>query len=376
MKVAVVFRHLRPHILHKDPALLVSGLRAIGHDARMICPNDSSGGAPFPVQTASDGEVERADFWRAQGLDAALVYTWMGGARKTVDALVEAGVQVVSKGDTDGQIGVPVHRWETFKRMVIPQDGLFDRLRAAWFWLKKYFWYHLEEERILATMDRAAATIVEMASAREALGKFLRYYQREDLLNKIHVIRNPISETVLDAPIPEKRRLVVAIARWEEPGKDCHLMIKTLDRFLTGRTDTDVLVMGSGAPDWWNPLRKHPNFRYLGVVAHEVVRDHLGRAQVCVVSSRWEGCMLAVHEAVAMGATIAGPTIPVFSSIVGEGPFGTLSRSRHPAAVALALEAELDAWRKGERDPAAIAAYWRPKLHPTEIARQVAALMV
>jgi len=322
---------------------------------------------------ATPEQMASTEFWRAQRLEAALVYTWMGGSRETVDALVGAGVRVVSKGDTDGQLGIRVHPVACFRRMVYSQISPLEKIRAAWFWLKKYLWLHrAEDRRVLENLERSGSTIVETPSARAGIARFLSAYGREDLLAKIHLIGNPVSIDLVESAVPDKQRKVVAVGRWDDPVKDERLLAAALKRFLHGGREVEVVVLGGGASHWLSVLEGHPRVRLMGAVPHAEIVAHLADAQVCLVTSHWEGCMMAAHEMLAMGGTLAGARIPLLADL---SDFATLAHSRRPEEVAVALDTELDAWRKRRRQADQIAAHWRPRLHPHGVARRVAELM-
>jgi len=68
-----------------------------------------------------------------------------------------------------------------------------------------------------------------------------------------------------------------------------------------------------------------------------------------------------------------GPPLMNFVTYFLNGPFGQTSRRRSPRELASVLRRELEQWDRGERNPAAIANYWRARLNPSMVCRELLA---
>ncbi len=365
MKIAVVTPvPWLPRAWSLDLNLWLDPLREAGHAVEVVGPLGSEPAGASRFRGVTTESLEASGFWCGLRYDLALVYTWMGRPA-LLRAMRSAGTAVVAVGDTDGQLGVRCHPVAQLQRMWLGQRTLGRRLRAGCYWLKRYwFLYRREDAEVVAALALAAATLVPTATARAALRPLLQRAGREDLAAKLVVVPHLISPAILSAPVARERGpLVVALGRWDDEQKAAPLLAATLELFLARQAIVQVVIMGGGGAAHFGPLaRRHPGLQYLGRVPHPEVGAHLARAQVCLITSRWESFHLAGHELLCLGGTLVGPGVIPLPDVCGAGPFGTMSASRHPARLAAALESELRAWRSGQRDPVRIAAYWRQRL--------------
>jgi glycosyltransferase involved in cell wall biosynthesis len=371
MRIAVVYPGEVP--LAKctiDLGLVVLGFSRLGHEAFAVCAAGCEEGFAHPVRVARNrAELGSQDFWQSHGIDLAVVLSWLG-MPDVVTALKAAGALVLSKGDSDGYHGVRIYPWESFQRTVYPVSGAVMRFRKVLFWLKRYVYlYRAEDLQPLTSLEHADVATLETEAARRNFARFLDRYGRGDLVRKIHVIPNPVADAFLTQELPRsRRREIVAVGRWDDPQKDCPLLVEVLGRFLREDRSATVTVVGRDGERWLRPLMAgESRCRYLGAVAHHAMPALLAGARVMVFSSRWEGCPVAATEALASGCTIVGPPLPAFEGLTAAGEFGSLSRSRSASDLAAALGLEIRRWDDGERDAQAVAASWRARLAPTAV---------
>jgi glycosyltransferase involved in cell wall biosynthesis len=371
MRVAVVIP-VRWNASHftTDPRWIAAGLVACGHDPVIVCLSGSDEPADAPVQIAIDRELRTAAFWRRHQIDWALVFTWMNNAGEIVSAVREADAIVLSKGDTDGFLGVRANPARTLERAVYGQTTVRGRARASWHWLKRYVRLHQAEDRaVLDNLRCAHATVVETERARINLGRFLDRHHALSLLWKIQVVPNAISPDIAEAPLQtEKRRRIVSIGRWDDPQKAARTLARVQRCF--SRADHEFVVLGGGGEGRFGSGARAP-VRYLGRVPHDEIKHHLGSARICLLTSRWEGSHIAGHEALAMGCTVVGPPIPAVLSMTDGGSFGAVAEARTPRALVHALVDEVQAWDAGVRDPLRIAGAWRSRLAPGHVASRL-----
>lgn len=380
MRVAVVvpvpWVASNPSRFSIDPGLIVRGFRDLGHDAMLVCAEGSEyrqDVIDYPVRSAPLATLEDEAYWRTLGLDVGLVFTWMHRP-SVVAAMGAAGTFAISKGDSDGVHGVRAAPMATLRRIVAEQPGLLAKARRAWYWLKLYsYLFRREEAEMLECLRAADLTVLETETARQNLRRFLCYHGAERLLDKVAVMPHLVSERVLQHAVPtRKERKIVAVGRWDEPQKDAGLLARTVRLHLDRYPDTEVVVIGRGGERWLAPLQtRYPGLRYLGVIPHDEMAEHLSLARICLITSHFESFHIAGHEALSMGCTLVGPAVIPLPDVCSQGPFGTIAEGRRPRQVAAALEAEMQAWDEGFRDPVRTAEFWRERVAPRPVLQGV-----
>jgi glycosyltransferase involved in cell wall biosynthesis len=92
-------------------------------------------------------------------------------------------------------------------------------------------------------------------------------------------------------------------------------------------------------------------------------------SRVLLVSSRWESGPIVAFEALCSGTTVVGPAwVPACRWLAPDA--GRCFTRRSATALGAAVVSELQAWDAGHRDPAAVAARWRPWFDPAEVCRR------
>lgn len=361
-----------------DLGILIRGLQEIGHEALVVAPEGSQYDVQYPVITAGIPAMQTREFWQSQKLDAVLIYTWLTQFGPIVEAIKGAGVCVLSKGDTDGQDGTRLYPRRFWIEAMAGRSTMNSRLRGLWYVARKYAYaYRPINDAILRNLETANATVFETETARRNFYRFLAYYDRLSLKDRLWVIPNPVGREFLSAPVPEaKKNRVVAIGRWDSPQKDAPLMARALERFLGKQPKTEVVLIGSGGEDIFaRLLARYPQARYLGVIPRTEILPELREARSILFTSKWEGSPNAANEALVSGCSVVSTMVPGLQDICASGPFGSLARRRTPREVADALGREMMHWERGERSSAAIAACWRSRLAQDQVARQIVRLV-
>jgi glycosyltransferase involved in cell wall biosynthesis len=356
-----------------DPRWLIDGILKSGHDGILVCATGSKEPPGVPLVIARNIEFESAAFWMRLRPDMAIVFTWMTNFLGTLSALRRAGVFVVSKGDTDGLLGVRVRPRETFVRTVYSQRTTFERARGVWHWAKKYaVLYKDEDSRLLANLATADATLVESRAARDNLLPLLEYYGAVRYWDRIHAIPNAVSQDIAHAPVLSQReRRVVSVGRWEDPQKNVHLLRRTIDRALKRDSTVSFVVVGPGSEGHFSGAGSR--VECIGYVPHEEMRSLLSRGRILLITSRWEGFPNTVAEALALGCSIVGTDIPAVREVAGSREFGRVG-GRTSRGLAIGLDEELRSWDQKMRDPREIAAYWRERLAPEKVVGRITEL--
>lgn len=354
-----------------DPRVLVNGFAELGHEAVVVCHRGSTYPGGLPVLTESPSVLEDEVFWRGAGFDLAVVFTWVFRPAEIIDSIAAAGTVVVGKMDSDGFFDVRLHPKSTLGRTIYYTRGTVPRLRGVWYWLKRFLYLHEESRRrAVRNVESAHATIVETEDAQREVVRFLEHCGRDSLARKVHFVPTAVASAFCCAEVPAvKRRLVYAVGRWDEPLKRVGLLQSSLQLYLDSTPGASAVVVGGGGERVFRN-HAHPRVDYRGQVDQLDLVDLLRDARVCLVTSRFEGCHIGGHEALAMGLTIVGPSIPAVQSMTSRGAYGRLARAT-PRALASALSEEMALWDDGDRDPREIASYWRSKLAPAAVAARI-----
>jgi glycosyltransferase involved in cell wall biosynthesis len=337
-------------------------LAGLGYSPVLVCHGNDRPAPGFPIVEASSSEMEQPDFWRGLGLDAVIFFNWLH-APGVVGAMKQAGLFVISRGDTDGHMSGRVFPKAAWLALEASDDRMLVRLRKAKYVAERYLKISATEDKaLIETVDRTDAVAIECEEAAKNLGRILTYYKRSDLSTKVHVIPHSVSEEVLSEKIHagHRTRTIVSGGRWSDPQKDAHLLTASFEALVARQPDLQIFIMGDGADHLFEPLTsRRPNVKWLRRVEREKVAELLAKSRILVSSSRWEGYSILAAEALCMGCTLATTPLPGFISMAENGRFGTIASRRHPTALVRAIETELELWDRGVRVPGDISAVWR-----------------
>jgi glycosyltransferase involved in cell wall biosynthesis len=339
-------------------------LGRLGHSPTLVCYASDNGEQQFPVIEAGATEMEKERFWRGLAIEAAIYFNWLRAPR-ILAAMKQAGLFVISRGDTDGQASARVFPKAAWLALEDSKDGVLDRLGKIKHWMRRYFTLSGAEDRdLLETIDRTDAVAIECEEAAKNLRRILAHYQRSDLEGKLHVIPHSVSDKILAREVytGQRPRTIICGGRWDDPQKDPHLLATVLERLLQRQDDLQVTIVGAGADHLFERLTHQlPRILWLRRVPREKVAELLANSRVILSSSRWEGFSIITLEALCMGCTFAAPPLPGFISVAEHGRYGTISSRRDPTSLVSAVEQELELWDFGSRVPADISSVWRTR---------------
>ncbi|MEK7245424.1 MAG: selenoneine biosynthesis selenosugar synthase SenB, partial [Pseudomonadota bacterium] len=147
-------------------------------------------------------------------------------------------------------------------------------------------------------------------------------------------------------PSPSRRRFEVCAIGHLRAEKD-PLRAAYAARFLPAASRARVTQLGQAiGPEWERKAkeeaRKNPRYRWLGEVAHERVRDVMGRSRVMVISSVMEGGANVVSEAAVAGLPVIASRIPGNVGLLGRGYPGYFPLKDKHALARLLRRAEED----------------------------------
>jgi hypothetical protein len=353
-------------------------LARLGYSPALVCHGNDRPDPGFPVVETSSDEMEQPDFWRGLGLDAVVFFNWLH-APNVVGAMKQAGVFVISRGDTDGHMSGRVFPKAAWLAMEAGDDRMLVRLRKAKYVAERYLKFSAAEDKaLIETVDHTDAVAIECEEAAKNLRRILAYYKRSDLVSKVHVIPHSVSDEVLSEKLDlgQRARTIVCGGRWNDPQKDVHLLAATFERLASRQPELQISIMGDGPNQVFEPLTsRHRNVKWLHRVDREKVAALLTRSRILVSSSRWEGYSILALEALCMGCTLATTPLPGFISMAEEGRFGTIASRRQPAALVKAIETELELWDRGARVPGDVSAVWRNRTSNDAVVSDLLALI-
>lgn len=353
----------------------IRGFRELGHHPFAVSSAAAAEGFTEPVVTVPNRDHFRDPlFWRSLPIDVAVLVSWLGMA-EVLAALRPVARRIVALADSDGQVGWRVHRKALFRRFTGQHVRWLDRVRAAKYWVQCVFYAGAAQDRArLCSADCSDIVVVGSKAARANLEALFVSRGRPDLAHKLAVVPYPVDDCYLRPAIRSERvGRMVAIGRWSDPQKDGHLLSRAIAHYLGQGGSGEFVLVGPGGEAHFSDLqRRFVGVRYLGVQPPEAIADLLSTSQSLLLTSRWESGPLVMSEALALGNSVVGPDwVPAMADLKAE--HGSVFHHRTPAAVARAIAAEKEAWACGRRDPRTIADYWRPRLRPSEVCRQLLA---
>ena len=372
MRIAVVWNHGTP--LSQCSFRFeeyIRGLEQLGHEAFVLCPQSSDDGFPVPTFSPPLGEgLANREFWLDLKVEAAIVPSFHQMSH-LLELLVGIGVHTIALGDSDGQMGLRAFPLATMRRTVFA--GVSDRrhrrrqfAKLVLRYLRSFQRRDPQDAEFLRSARFSDVLILGNAESCDHFRRFLRKAGAGDHADRVHVAPLAINRVFCEFPdLGRERRGLVAIGRWDDPQKNAPLLARALRRYLDGagdESDGPVHIFGAGGEEHFRELcGRFPNVVHHGPQHPPVLAEALASSRSIVFSSRWEGSPHAGCEALSMGATIVGTPIPSLRSWSEDGAYGRVASAHRAGPLAGAIADEQAAWRRGERDPASIAAVWRER---------------
>jgi glycosyltransferase involved in cell wall biosynthesis len=353
-------------------------LLLLGHSPVLVCHANERGDQAFPVIEAAPDQMQDERFWQKLNIEAVIFFNWLR-ASTIVAAMKQAGLSVISRGDTDGHASAKVFPLAAWLALEDGTDNLLISLRKAKIWLNRYLNRSPAEDReLLETIDATDAVAIECDKAAANLGRILAHYRRSDLSKKVHTIPHSVGEDILAEQINLGARpnAIICGGRWDDPQKDALLLASALHLLLRRHTGLQALIIGPGGDRFFQPLvNQYQRVTWLRQVDHCRMASLLANSRVILSTSRWEGYSIIALEALCMGCTLVAPSLPGFVSMVENGRFGTIAGKRRPVSIMQATEKELELWDQGRRAPAEIAAIWRSRTNNQTVVTELLSLI-
>jgi glycosyltransferase involved in cell wall biosynthesis len=353
-------------------------LRRQGHEPLIICLDRSEGPPGYTVVIASMDSLQDPAFYRNLHLDGVIAFTWFNFPG-VISALKQAGVVVLARGDSDGQLSIRLFPAHHARVRMSAAKGFFSSIIAAKHLVQRYLFEHGKEDQYrIDSLKAADISVLETTEAARNVSLFLERMGRPDLIARLHVVPHFVADEFLTCDVSRSRsESVVSIGRWEDPQKNAPLLARVIELHLAQRPATKFFIIGgeAGRSMFDQLTKKYSQVTYVGPQNAAGVRRYLADARVLLSSSRWEGSPVVGNEALALGTTVVGTPIPAFVEIAARGGFGTVSARHSAESLATALNKEWARWDAGNRDPVLIARYWRPLLSSEVVVSTLTRLM-
>lgn len=381
----VAFRGDESSFFSRDSGLCCRALQALGAKAKVVMPEPAWDDEPDVLRVPYN-RLSDPGFWREQGADAVILYSWADPRYTPIaEAIKAGGLRLYLNMDTGGLISPFVEpeayiRWLwSVKRQ---NRALFSGLLVAFCTLG---WHcvglHKNFSR-LRHMNYADAIGVVSPIGAERVRKYTRFFRRNDIAQKIHFVSHPIDQSMQYTGC-SKKEVVIAIGRWDDPVKRPEVLIDTIITLLSFHPTVRVVIVGKNASYCVTEiLAKCPvaSERMVGYeqLTHDVLCKQLSSAQISLCTSRSEGFHTVSGEALLCGCSIVAPQSPTLPSLpyfVDKGFSGRLSARNTIKSLTQAILEELSAWRDGQRNPFEIAQKWQQRIAAGVVVQQIDKLL-
>jgi phosphatidylinositol alpha-mannosyltransferase len=135
------------------------------------------------------------------------------------------------------------------------------------------------------------------------------------------------------------------IGRFEEPRKGLSLLIEALPQIIREFPKIRVLVAGPGDAQTYQadiPEHLRSRFEFLGRISEEEKADFLQSISLYIApNTGGESFGIIIAEALAGGAAVVASDIPAFTSLLGDGEYGTLFESENVSSLAKTINSLL-----------------------------------
>jgi glycosyltransferase involved in cell wall biosynthesis len=362
----------------RDAGLFCLGFRAIGVDARFVALGTPAVREDVPLILCSPAQMEEASWWSQWGLEGVVVYSWaLPRYTKIVRAIRTAGAKVVLLLDSDGTRS--------------PRQGFFRHLHANYISERtagRWSAPALALGKTLAALpnSRHRGTLEHLEwvdwigivspLAKQRFSRFLLDCGRTDLVEKLTLLFHPVAPRMRYAPDIPKQRLILAVGGWDRLVKGAGLLVEVLGLVLQRKPAYRARIIGSGQDQIHAlvsklPAEVQPRILIAGPVPNSSIPPHYQEARILINTSYSEGASIAAAEALCCGCSNVGSALMSCFNYFCSESSGTLATRRSASYYCDALNAEIEAWERGERDPVKISQLWSQRLHAPSVARMV-----
>jgi glycosyltransferase involved in cell wall biosynthesis len=185
------------------------------------------------------------------------------------------------------------------------------------------------------------------------------------LIDKIHVIPNPISSQPKEVLNNEKENYIISIGRWEDSRKNKKVLIQTLID-IKSHENWKIIILGNGSLEIKSCIKKKKaniEIDAYEYVSHAEVYRLLRKSKIFLIPSLVEGFNVSACEAVISGCSIVGTPLECLKYLSKKGFSGNVSECIFVNSLGDLLDKEIVEWDIAKKyDPKIISTYWQHEL--------------
>jgi glycosyltransferase involved in cell wall biosynthesis len=366
----------------RDSGLLCRGLQSIGIESRAVMPNPGGKTDETDLIRTDAKNLESVAWWRDRQLDAVVLYAWgRPKFRHVARAIRQAGIFLILNQDNGGLVS-PL---AGFRGWMAEQRKLSGGGWPCWKQIAKGLSYGLLVTDPLRAMHLNYGDVIACVSPRagEHYRKLCRIYGGRRLVDRVRILPHAV-EPRFRFSRKSKKRQVVCVGRWDDRiQKRPERMTEVVGQLIADDRALKVVIFGNAVDElvrWHAGLiaddRERIELR--GRVDRDELAEILADSQVFYSPSSYESFGIAAAEALCSGCSVVAQhsvSMSAFEWFVSESS-GRLAETETLGSHLAALQAELDDWGTGRRNPSAISAVWCTRLHADHVARQVVEMVV
>jgi glycosyltransferase involved in cell wall biosynthesis len=356
----------------RDLGVLCQGFRKLGMDSRFIALGEPSQREDVPLILCTLEQMKDANWWRQWNLEGVLLIAWaMPRFEPIARAIKAAGIKLNLVLDNDGIVHPQVWPWRYLQAKYYTEWDAKKWFPAGWALLKTFVaCFRARHAGTLRHLEHGDFLTLPSPLAQQRYSRFLIAVGRPDLVQRLRCIPYAVTPDMVYNPSIRKRPVIVAVGRWQSPLKGTPVLVRVLERVLSEQPGYSCRIIGGGG-EYVRRLQSDgckSRMNIVGRVSHQQLASHYQEPQILLCTSFYESFHIASAEALCCGCSVVGDVkisaMPYFCSASS----GTTSCDRSVNNMRDALHAEIDAWRRGDRDPAGISATWTARLHPDRVA--------
>lgn len=361
----------------RDAGLVCQGFRKLGMDSKFIALGQPSQREDVPLILSTLAQMMDANWWRQWNLEGVLLYAWaLPRYEPIARAIKTAGLKLNLVLDNDGIVHPRVWPRRYLEKKYYTEMDMGKWFPAGWALLKTAVAaFRARHNGTLRHLEHGDFFTLPSPLAKQRYSRFLLAVGRPDLMERVRFVPYAMTQDMSYSPSIGKQPLIIAVGRWQSPLKGAPVLVRVLERVVSEQPGYSACIIGGGGEcvrKLMQPLHGGGKSRVdiCGRVSHQQLSGHYQESQILLCTSPYESFHMASAEALCCGCSVVGDVrisaMPYFCSASS----GTLSYDRSVNNLSDALHAEIDAWRRGERDPVQISATWTARLHPDRVAGQ------
>jgi glycosyltransferase involved in cell wall biosynthesis len=357
----------------RDNGITVRQFRQMGVDARLVVLKHTDN-APcredLPTLAVTMQDMENAAWWRAQNPWGVVLALWNAPRYDKIrQSALTVTPRVIERMDTDGVRLPSIWPWQFWLGA-----GSGSWLLGTVVTLARLCFPSLIDRRIALTMSKMPVMCAESPLAAARSQRAIRSQGFNP--SRVAMISHPADTLKLRYQSGRKINQVISVAGWGRRQKDLPRMIRVMKEFLEIQRNWNFCLVGDGVNE--KDLREHgmagellSRVRLTGQLTHDQLSEEYNRSRIFVLTSLGEGQSIAAGEALTCGCSYAGAANLNGCSYLASMNSGTIAPVRSVAQICDALNAEVNEWAAGRREPDAIAAQWTERLGAEAVCKQL-----